>query len=274
MLHKQARKVIRMVRSRMMYLSSLGTAHDDASIEEPLGPERWTALYDAPPSPVSSITSEIGRQLEKYTIPGETLLETGCGTARISAELATASRRIELGDFSSTILARAEQLFNLSGLPAPRTTVCDLTKPLPWPDKSVDVVWSSGVLEHWTDEELSGILREMFRIARRRVISFVPYAGSLFYRLGKHVAESTKQWPYGRELPRATLRELFESAGACNVSEWLILDDQAINFLDYVDKDLTKVVREWWRALKCDDPVKLGQGYLLVTVGDAERACI
>jgi hypothetical protein len=153
----------------------------------------------------------------------------------------------------------------------PMRTCCDLTRPLPWKDGSFDVVWSSGVLEHWTDAELAGIVGEMSRIARRRVVSLVPFAGCLLYRLGKALAESKRRWPYGRELPRETLAPVFEAAGLVNIQERTVWAEWAPRILNLTEPDITRRIGWWWDELPAHDPVKRNQGYLLLTCGDVPR---
>jgi SAM-dependent methyltransferase len=229
----------------------------------------WEQVYASHSmNPVTALNSPVAVALEQLTKPGDVLLEAGCGSATISAELALAGRRIYLADFSQLILDRATRLFELSGLPKPEAILADLTRPLPLPDKSVDVVWSSGVLEHWTDEELGPIIGEMVRISRRRVVSLVPYAGSVLYRFGKWVAETRGSWPYGRELPRETLRPAFEKAGLQRVSEKTIWSEQAVHFLEFFDPELRREAAAWWSALQEQDPLRRTQGYLLLTVGE------
>lgn len=240
--------------------ASIGDAPNDASA--------WEDVYLTPVQPVRTLSGPVAKAVAGLTQPGDVLLETGCGSGSISAELATAGRTIELCDFSEKILARASELFRSSGLIPPRTTVCDITRPLPWPDRAVDVAWSSGVLEHWTDEELDPILREMVRISRKKVISLVPYAGCVFYRFAKHLAESGGHWPYGREIPRGTLRGVFAAAGLINIREFVIWPESAPALLSLTDPELEYTVNKWWSSLEEDDPVKAAQGYLLVTVGD------
>jgi SAM-dependent methyltransferase len=201
------------------------------------------------------------------TRPGDVVLEAGCGHAQLSAELALAGRVVELCDFSPEILDRAAALFQRSELPLRRLTLADITRPLPWPDRSVDWVWSSGVLEHWTDEELAPILKEMVRISRKGVISLVPNARSVFYRLGKTLMEDAGLWPFGREIPRATLGPVFQAAGLQAVREFTLVPEQAPEFLSRTDPGMYAVVAEWFRNLPPDDPVLDDQGYLLATVG-------
>src|SRR5262249_54854403 len=136
----------------------------------------WEQICLTPVSPVKGLCSPVARAVADLTATGDLLLEAGCGSGALSAELATAGRRLEPCGFSQAVLHRASQLVKASGLPVPRSVLCALTRPLPWPDRAVDVVWSSGVLEHWTDEELVPIVRDMARISRKRVISLVPYS--------------------------------------------------------------------------------------------------
>lgn len=229
--------------------------------------EEWSALYREGPDAVTVIESPVARAIIDLTEPGDVLLEAGCGSASKSAELALAGRVIELCDFSQTILDRAVSLFERSKLPPPRVKLADLTQPLPWENGSVDVVWSSGVLEHWTDHELTSIVKEMARVSRKAVISLVPNARSIFYRLGKHLMEEAGLWPYGRELPRATLAPIFVTAGLENIREFTILPDHSPAFLYQTDPGFSAVVSKWWAELRPDDPVVSSQGYLLVTIG-------
>lgn len=239
-----------------------------AQLDRPNNPEEWHSVYDTPITAVDSARSPIAMFLLQHSAPGDVMLETGCGSASISAELSIAGRQVELADFSQPILDRAARLFAASKLPLPHARLADLTQPLPWPDRSVDITWSSGVLEHWTDEELVSIVREMVRVSRKRVVSLVPFAGSVFYRWGKHVAESTGTWSYGRELPRETLCGVFGQAGLHNIVEETLWADAALNFVKLIDPELVPEVARWWQALPSDDPLRRSQGYLLATVGE------
>lgn len=229
----------------------------------------WDRLYAEPIVPITRLETPVARVLEQLTRPREVLLEAGCGNGAISAELASVGRVIELADFSQPILDRSVKLFELSQLPRPKTTLADLTKPLPWPDRAVDVTWSSGVLEHWTDEELIPIVAEMRRISRRAVVSLVPNAASVFYRFGKELSEQNGIWPYGREIPRVSQKAVFEQAGLSEIREWTVWVDHAPATISIFDPALYKRINRWWASLPENDPAKTNQGYLLVTVGSS-----
>ncbi|WP_044891779.1 class I SAM-dependent methyltransferase [Opitutus terrae] len=237
-------------------------------LDRPNSPDEWQVLYAAPVTPVVKVESPVAQALVQLSVPGDVMLETGCGSASISAELGVADRIVQLADFSPAILERAQRLFAASGLSAPLNRLADLTQPLPWADKSVDITWSSGVLEHWQDDELVPILREMARVSRKRVVSFVPFAGSVFYRWGKWVSEQNGSWPYGRELPRQSLCSVFERAGLQRIVEYTLWPDAALNFMHMVDPELAPEVHRWWHAVPADDPLRRTQGYLLATIGE------
>ena len=252
--------------SRQARLSLLRRAAA-AQTDRPNSSAEWSALYPDTKEVVREVGNPIARTIIDLTAPGDVLLETGCGHARLSAELALAGRVIELCDFSPEILERAAALFQRSKLPLPRLTLADITRPLPWSDRSMDWVWSSGVLEHWTDDELGPILQEMSRIARKGVIALVPSARSVFYRLAKQLMEDAGLWPYGRELPRATLAPVFQAAGLTSIREFTIAPEEALPLLRQTDPPIYALVSNWWKNLSPDDPLIHDQGYLLVTVG-------
>lgn len=252
--------------SRWMRLKLMKPARE-AQVDRPNSPQEWSALYTKTMSGVTGVRSLKARAIVDLTERGDVVLEAGCGSATLSAELACAGRVIELCDFSQEILDRAVSLFERSNLPPPRVKLADLTQPLPWQDGAVDVVWSSGVLEHWTDQELKPIVKEMVRISRKAVISLVPNARSVFYRLGKHLMEEARLWPYGRELPRATLAPIFLSAGLEKIREFTIMPEHSPQFLHATDPAVHVMVSKWWAQLLPNDPVVADQGYLLVTVG-------
>lgn len=232
-------------------------------------PEGWEECYvhESAPAPVCEVRSEIAKLIIALTNEGDSLLETGCGSGVLSAELAKAGRKAVICDFSQRILNGVKQLFSVSGLAEPEAHCVDITQSLPFTDNQFDVVWSSGVLEHWTDDEVLPIVKECARCARRCVISFVPNQGSLLYRFGRETAEAHGIAPWGRELPRISMKRTFEEAGLVNVAEKTCCFSDAPGLIWATDPLFARKVSKWWNALPEDDPVKTNQGYLLFTVG-------
>lgn len=44
--------------------------------------------------------------------------------------------------------------------------VWDVREGIPFPDESVDFIWSSHVMEHFTEDESENVLREMYRVLK------------------------------------------------------------------------------------------------------------
>jgi hypothetical protein len=113
------------------------------------------------------------------------------------------------------------------------------------------------------------MLKEWARVCRGRMVHLVPNAAALAYRYGKSVQERRGDWPYGLEMPIATLRDDYAAAGIRVTSEFTVAPEHGLNFIhDGASREafsdaLASVPR---RALH-----DWQQGYLLVTVGEVAR---
>ena len=239
----------------------------DEKTDKANNPESWEKMYLTKVKPITGVRSEISQRIIDLTKEEDTLLETGCGSGLLSAELAFSGRDVAVFDFSELILNRVKELFKLSNLPEPKTYLADMTKMLPFSDNQFDVIWNSGVLEHWTDDELKPILQEFVRCSKKCVISFVPNERSILYRYGRENAEKNGIAPWGREIPRSSLKSQFEIAGLKKVFEETLGISMAVNFLNYLDPAFSVEIGNWLNLLPESDPVKENQGYLLLTVG-------
>jgi len=121
-----------------------------------------------------------------------TLLDVGTGLADIPFRAAERARRygvalttIGVDDAASLLVADRSRL---------DAGVCADARRLPFANASVDVVTCSQVLHHFPDEEISVVLRELQRVARRYVVvsdlrrSWVAAAGfwAIAWPLGFH----------------------------------------------------------------------------------------
>lgn len=126
------------------------------------------------------------------------ILEVGCGTALDSCLLAQARSGMEAFalDLSQQAVAIAQRNAAQLGLPV-RTLAADLTA-LPFPGESFDLVFSQGVLEHFTDPLPA--VREQARVLRAGgvLVVDVPQKYNL-YTLGKRRAMQAGRWPWGWE---------------------------------------------------------------------------
>ena len=211
--------------------------------------------------------SRWARPILEVTRAGDVLLELGSGTGAMSAVLARAGRRVILLDWSRDCVRFGRDVVAALGGNA-RTVQADILHALPLRDGSVDCVWSSGVLEHFTDDELLAVLRESARVSRRLVVSLVPNAASLPYRIGKWHQERTGAWPWGKEDPKFSLRSAFEAAGLRVDREESVDVEHALAFLAMPEvAAFREMLHSWFATLNPQEKASLNQGYLLVTTG-------
>jgi len=126
-------------------------------------------------------------------------------------------------------------------------------------------------LEHWEDNEIIPIIKEMKRISKKFVVSIVPNASCVFYRTAKQIAEERGTWKYGKELPRKSLKKVFTEAGLTDVIELILSDELAIHWFKSINSELYPIVEKWWSTLDPSDPVRENQGYLLMTIGSVKK---
>jgi len=150
---------------------------------------------------------------------GKAVLETGCGTGRISSRIAREGARVTCLDVAPEALELARQ--ELEGVASARLVLGSVLA-LPR-DAAFDVVWSAGLLEHFSVADQRKALEESLSVLSPggNVIALTPYAGSFVYRAAKAFLERIGKWPYGRECPVATLRDALPE-GAWLRKEWTI----------------------------------------------------
>ena len=191
--------------------------------------------------------------------------EIGCATGFSSLYLGLNGRKIGGLDFSQEMLnifsAQAKQL----GIQDVMTFCANVKNRLPIEDNSWDVVFHAGLVEHFTEDEVQFIINENRRIAKRLVVSMVPNANSVAYRLGKIYKEKNGQWFAGIENPKTTQANYFITAGLKNIKEYSIDLESALWFLPETHC-FSSVLRTIYRNLPTDD--NCNQGYLLVTIGE------
>jgi demethylmenaquinone methyltransferase/2-methoxy-6-polyprenyl-1,4-benzoquinol methylase len=103
--------------------------------------------------------------------PGETLLEIGCGTGHITADLARAAGaqgRTYALDLSDGMLGQARQLLQREGLRGRVCLCCADATNMPLQDASVDALFMSFTLELFDNPEIPVVLGECRRILRPR----------------------------------------------------------------------------------------------------------
>jgi len=238
------------------------------SYDKKLSKDEWGEHYNVnqTESLINSIKSNNlyiqTQEVLKIVDKGSKVLEIASGTGQSSICLA-------LNGANSTALDYEQKCLDLtiaasSALGAEVKIVCaDATKPLPFAEKEFDYIFHAGLLEHFTKEERINLLK-LWRPYCKTMISMVPNASSLAYRVGKAILEKEGKWEYGIETPLYSQIDEFIEAGYTFNKEYTIGEKHALNFL--AEKHpLRKIIQELVDSNLCED--NAGQGYLLVTSG-------
>lgn len=134
--------------------------HDWRDVNTREGYDRWAATYDAEGNPLIALDEpEVDRALGD--VRGLDVLDVGTGTGRHAIRLAARGARVTAIDFSEPMLERARAK---PGADRVRFENHDVTRTLPYPDRSFDRVLSALVLEHVAD--LEPFFRELGRVTR------------------------------------------------------------------------------------------------------------
>jgi glycosyltransferase involved in cell wall biosynthesis len=149
--------------------------------------------------------------------PGATLLEAGSGSGHLSLMLRKAGYRTDLLDFDAVALEKAAESLKAEFADAAgesKLILGDLLKLDAAVDAdSYDVVWNSGVLEHFTGPTLSQSLEQMARAAKRAVIVLVPNPKSVIYLAYREEMLRRQRWNVGVEFLREDYPHWAEAAG-------------------------------------------------------------
>ncbi len=122
------------------------------------GYDLWAETYDETPNPI--VLMDARHSVRVLTpIPGELVLDAGCGTGRNLQPLLDAGAYPVGVDFSAGMLAVAHKLY-----PDVPLVVADLQQPLPFADESFDAALCALVGEHL--ENLASLLLEFRRVLR------------------------------------------------------------------------------------------------------------
>ncbi len=241
-----------------------------------LTPEEWSKVLDTDADSLKIAQNLKKGQylpwneiLQRYTEDSLTTLDLGSGRGENSAMLALRGKETTLFDWAENNLSFSKRLFQAIDKKAVFIQG-DMTKRLPFEDNAFDTVFSCGVLEYFTDEQIKEILKETFRVAKKRVIILVPNAYSTCYRLGMWYMKKTNTWPWGGERAFKTLKHCFGVVPNIQVTEFSVGTKHSLVFLDSLPKGkfLHKAIAKLFNIKDHARPSSLNQGYLLITIGE------
>jgi SAM-dependent methyltransferase len=131
-------------------------------------------------------------EIETNLPEGSKILEAGCGTGQTLSPLSERHETYGL-DISRAALNLAQDNCKFPVLASIFT--------IPFNDNTFDLVYNSGVIEHFKDPENIDAIKEMARVTKPsgRVIIIVPNTLCLWYKVGKFVAVMMKNFEFGYE---------------------------------------------------------------------------
>lgn len=159
---------------------------------------------------------EFMEQFETTLPDNSNIMEAGCGTGQTLALFSKRHTAIAL-DISPHALM-------LAGKVADPILIHGTIFSMPLKDESCDLVYNSGVIEHFTEPDNSAAVREMARVTRTggQVIIIVPNTCCPWYRVGKWIAVALNNFEFGYEedYSLSRLRNVLEMNGLDVVSSF------------------------------------------------------
>ncbi|ADL08328.1 glycosyltransferase [Thermosediminibacter oceani] len=146
-----------------------------------------------------------------FVLKSAKILEVGCGGGQFSLEFCLRNAFYEGIDLSKDAIDLARKLSSFYSLKNCNFKLGDGFD-LSYPNGQFDIVFNMDVIEHFTDDDIIKMLKEMARAGKYVVIG-VPYSGSKIYSVAKKFSQKTGTWEYGYERDFHTLGHLFEKAG-------------------------------------------------------------
>lgn len=122
--------------------------------------DRWAEIYDSNDNPTRDLNYQAIRNAN-LALPGQTVLEIGCGNGLNTTFLARHAQKVVAVDFSDQMLAKARQRVQSETVDF---VTADITEPWRFKESSFDLVVGNLVLEHIDD--LSQVYAEAYRVLR------------------------------------------------------------------------------------------------------------
>src|SRR3990172_4714348 len=136
----------------------------------------WNQYYQTPLTLEEMLGNLFGQKellAEIYNSEAKTILEAGTGSGAMSIFFSWLGRDVTGVDLDPKIIEKAEAENQRFGGRA-KFVVADTLR-LPFPDRSFDLIFHQGLLEHFSDAEIHQILTEQLRCAPTVVVSMPNY---------------------------------------------------------------------------------------------------
>ena len=215
---------------------------NDSILINSQSPQLWDNVAETYSETANNVEIKLGQEIEQLLLglgiePDASLLEVGCGSGHLSGYLAGKGFQTTLIDFSKVALEKAKKHYEQNNLAGNFVNVdmFDLSEDLVEPH---DVVWNSGVLEHFDAWNVIDALKRMGQVARKYVVILVPNAKSIPYLLFRQQAMEKGEWIWGRELLRDSMKHLAEAADLEVIEEQYVGKHFSYDQFNYVNSGL------------------------------------
>ena len=133
----------------------------------------------------------------------QSFLEAGSGLGFASLRISLSEGNVILLDVNSYIIRVSQRFFSQRGLLDRAHFVVGSISHLPFRNDFFDVVWNSGVLEHFSISKQRKLLYEMVRVLKPRGVLavIVPNKNAFFYNFSRILRQKVGCWGYGYEEP-------------------------------------------------------------------------
>jgi ubiquinone/menaquinone biosynthesis C-methylase UbiE len=125
------------------------------------GYDRWAPLYDSNRNPLTALDDIAFRECFAFPVRRKPVIDLGCGTGRVTKKLVGLGATVTAVDFSEGMMTLARKK---PGMEKVFFIARDLTKRLPFPDKSFALAVSCLTIEHIRDK--GKYFTEVFRILK------------------------------------------------------------------------------------------------------------
>lgn len=157
------------------------------------------------------------RQALRTLPPGSAILDAACGTGRVTALLRRKGFRATGCDISSAMIEVARHELTLLGYDVPLVTTD--VQHLPYQDKSFDAATCIGLLMHVGADARVGILRELARVTRDRLVVQYGSAHALNRGRGRISGQPSVRYP----VSEAEMRVDVERSGLTERARFWVL---------------------------------------------------
>jgi len=154
--------------------------------------EKWDKFWKQGDVGVTPTRKNLFKRFKKIELPENAkILDVGCGSGTLARFWKEQGYDVTGVDISDESLEKTRQkgVHCIKG---------DVTKRLPFEDDTFDLVYSDGLLEHFTDS--TPVLKEIFRVSKGYILTLVPrntlykLIHSIVFRPPKEYKKKDQEW--------------------------------------------------------------------------------